>query len=346
MFHEHTSGTTRKPIDLWWSRPTVRRWYAFLEARWRRWYHVTRDDRWAILGGQIVTSPRRTNAPFWVWNGALRQLYMSSYHLSSRNIPAYLDSLIEHRIRSLWGYTSALYALAQEAVRLRRSDLRMTVAITNAEPVDAVQRETIATAFQCPVRETYGMAEIVAAASECEAGYRHLWPEVGILEVLDDDGRPVPPGTSGEFVCTGLLNADMPLIRYRVGDRGAIDDSPDPCPCGRTLPRLKSVEGRSDDVLYTKDGRCIGRLDPVFKSRLPILEAQIVQEDLDTVVVRFVPAANYTAATGETIAERLRDRMGDIVVRLEPVERIERTANGKQRAVICKVSKSQRIAAS
>ena len=55
----------------------------------------------------------------------------------------------------------------------------MTVAITNAEPVFDYQRWAIAEAFQCPVRETYGMAEIVAAASECTAGKLHLWPEVG-----------------------------------------------------------------------------------------------------------------------------------------------------------------------
>jgi len=221
--------------------------------------------------------------------------------------------------------------------------VRMAVAITNAEPLDPIARETIAAAFGCPVRETYGMSELVAAAGECDAGRLHLWPEVGVVEVLDDDGQPAPLGTPGELVCTGLFNADMPLVRYRVGDRGALDDDPAPCPCGRTLPRLKFIEGRMDDVLYTADGRRIGRLDPVFKSRLPIREAQIVQEDLDRVVVRFVPAPGYTSAAGESIVDRLRDRLGNIDIRLESVESIERTANGKLRAVICKVTK-QRLA--
>ena len=73
----------------------------------------------------------------------------------------------------------------------------------------------------------------------------------------------VPAGETGDFVCTGLFNDEMPLIRYRLGDRGA--RAPEaPCPCGRSLAALASVDGRSDDVLYTRDGRSIGRLDPVF----------------------------------------------------------------------------------
>ena len=93
---------------------------------------------------------------------------MSSYHLAPDLIPHYLDALKKYRIKYIFGYTSSLYALAQEILRLGRKDLQMTVAITNAEPLFEYQRKTISEAFQCPVRETYGMAEIVTAASECK----------------------------------------------------------------------------------------------------------------------------------------------------------------------------------
>src|SRR5438132_661958 len=66
MFHEHTSGTSGTPLEVWWSRSTVRAWYALFEARWRRWYGVTRHDRWAILGGQLVTPVGQADPPFWV----------------------------------------------------------------------------------------------------------------------------------------------------------------------------------------------------------------------------------------------------------------------------------------
>src|SRR5262245_40740114 len=218
MFHEHTSGTTGKPLDLWWSRKTVQKWYALFEARWRHWYGVSRHDRWAILGGQLITSITDRQPPFWVWNAPLNQLYMSSYHLAPDLIPYYLDALKKYRIKYILGYSSSLNTLAQEILRLERKDLQMAVAITNAEPLLAGQRRSISEAFQCPVRETYGMAEIVAAASECNSGQLHLWPEVGWVEVFDND-QFVDDGNPGELVCTGLLNTDMPLIRYRVGDR-------------------------------------------------------------------------------------------------------------------------------
>ena len=267
----------------------------------------------------------------------MHQLYMSSYHLSPALIPHYLDALQRYKITYLWGYTSALYALAQEAIRLGRSDVTMTVAITNAEPVFDYQRDAISRAFHCPVRETYGMAEVVMAAEECEAGRLHSWPEVGWQEVVGPADEPVPPGESGDLLSTGLLNADMPLVRYRIGDRGALAPSNAVCECGRALPLISRIEGRVDDVLYTADGRQIGRLDPVFKAELPIHEAQIVQEALDRVVVRYVPAPGFGPDDEQSIADRLRERMGPVNVTFEVLDEVPRTKNGKFRAVLCNI---------
>jgi len=337
MFHLHTSGTTGKPLDLWWSRETVRAWYALFEARWRRWYGVSRHDRWAILGGQLVVPIGQTDPPFWVWNAALHQLYMSSYHLSPSHIPHYLDALRKYRVIYLLGYTSALHELASMALELGRDELSLRVVITNAEPVYDYQREMIERAVGCPVRETYGMAEIVAAASECEAGGLHLWPEAGWVEFINDESQALP-GSPGDIVATGLFNADMPLIRFHTGDRGVKQNTSNAsCLCGRTLPRVHSFEGRTDDTLYTRDGRRIGRLDPVFKAALPIREAQIIQETLNRVRVRYVPASSFTKADARSIVERLQERMGNVDVILEATDAIPRGPNGKFRAVICKI---------
>lgn len=337
MFQEQTSGTTGKSLQLWWSRKTVRRWYALFEARWRQWYGVSSADRWAILGGQLVTPVHQRQPPFWVWNSALNQLYMSSYHLAPDLIPSYLEALERYRIRYIWGYTSALYSLAREILRLGLKDARMAVAITNAEPLLDHQRQAISDAFNCPVRETYGMAEIVAAAGECEHDSLHQWPEVGITELLSDDGQIKLHGT-GDLVGTGLLNVDMPLIRYRVGDRATIPATAHQCRCGRGLPVMTSIEGRVDDILITADGRRIGRLDTVFKGRLPIREAQIIQEALDHVRVRYVKAPGCTADATESIIKRLRDHVGPMKVLVEEVDFIPRAANGKFRSVICNLS--------
>jgi phenylacetate-CoA ligase len=340
MFHERTSGTTGKPLDLWRRRSTVAALYALSAVRTREWHGVSRHDRWAMLGGQLVTPVRQRRPPFWVWNAALNQLYMSTYHLAPDLIPWYLDALVRYRIVYLFGYTSSLHALAQEALHRDRRDIRMKVVITSAEPVTEDQRQTIAAAFQCPVRETYGMGELVAAASECESGRLHRWPEVGVVEVLDG-ARPVSAGALGDLVCTGLLNADMPLIRYRVGDCGRPGDDADVCTCGRTLPPLARVEGRSNDVLITRDGRRVSWLNPVFYG-IPIRQGQIIQESLDHIRVRYVPAPGFTPEAGFEIVKRLQERMEGVGVVLERVDEVPRSASGKFRTVVCEVPAAQR----
>lgn len=339
MFPLHTSGTSGKPLNLWSSIRPLRSWYALLDARCRLWAGVSRHDPWARFGGQLVVPFKECNPPFWVWNAALKQLYMSTNHLTPHLIPHYLDALARYRIRYLLGYSSSFNALAQEALRQGRDDLKFAVAITNGEPVFDYQRKAVAEAFQCPVRETYGMAEAVAAASECQNGRLHLWPEVGLVEILEND-QPVGFDSCGDLICTGLLNADMPLIRYRIGDRGQLA-AEGPCRCGRQLPMMTVTEGKNYDLLRTRDGRRVSSFGPVFAS-IPVREAQIVQETLDQIRVRYVPAAHFTPRYGRSITERLQARLGDVRVVLEKVDVVPRGANGKFRGVICNLPEEER----
>jgi phenylacetate-CoA ligase len=335
MFQESTSGTTGSPLTLWWSRETVRNWYALFEARVRGWNGVSRQDRWAMLGGQLVTPVSRRRPPFWVENHPLSQLYLSSYHLAPANGAAYAAALRRFRPEYLFGYASSLHALAEMIRHSQSTPPSVRVAISNAEPLWPHQRAAIGEVFGCPVRDTYGMAEIVLAGSECGEERMHAWPEVGILEVLSDgQDAPISGDAAGRFVATGLLNADMPLIRYDTGDRGR-PLSADPCACGRGLSSYGEIEGRSDDVLVTPDGRRVGRLDPVFKEASAIREAQIVQESPGRVRVRVVPAEGFGAASASRITRALQDRLGaEVEVIVETVDAISRGSAGKFRAVV------------
>ena len=329
LFCDHTSGTTGTPLRIWSSADVLRDWYALFEARTRVWFGLSRKDRWGILGGQLIVPFSRQKPPFWVWNAGMQQLYMSSYHLSSELVLHYANAMRHYRVRYLLGYSSALYELAHGLLRQKLERPKLDIVITNAEPLFAHQRDVIANAFNCEVKETYGMAEMVAAASECEHGKLHEWPDAGFIE------RPTVGIESLKFVCTGLLNDVMPLIRYEVGDTGSF--SANTCPCGRNLPVVNEIEGRSDDLLVTVDGRRIGRLDPIFKSDLPIHEAQIIQKTLKTIIVKLVPDGEFNRRTSELIADRLRERMGEVTINFEIVEKIPRTSNGKLRAVICEM---------
>ena len=339
LYKVHTSGSTGTPLTLYWSRKICQQWYALYEARIRQWYGVSRFDRWGILGGQLVTDIRRKSPPFWVWNQGLNQLYMSVYHIRHDNVRHYLNAMKKHRIVFLLGYPSALDAIARYGLEMNVSPPELKVIITNAEPLFDHQRKRIEMFFQCPVRNTYGMAEIVAAGSECEYGIMHAWPEVGIIEVFDEMiDQSIECNHPGRLICTGLINDVMPLIRYEVGDRGHGIDWYYSCKCGRRLPKLKEVVGRLDDIIQTPDGRIIGRLDPVFKTDFPIQEAQIIQEELNFIRMKVVPSLNYNKNTEYLLIKRLRERLGDeIRIEIEIVESIPRTDRGKFRAVISKL---------
>jgi len=335
----YTSGTTGTPLKLYRSTETIRAWYACFERRAREWSGVSRDDRYAMLGGQLVVPTGQRQPPFWVYNAPLKQLYMSAYHLAPGFMDAYLDEIVRRRIVHLYGYASAMDTLAAHALRTGRSDVRLRVATSNAEPLYEHQRERIAAAFSCEVRDTYGNTELSVAAFECEARRLHLSMDVAALEVLDGDGRPCAAGEAGDFACTGLLNFDHVFVRYRPGDRGSLRPGESACACGRHSPSLASIEGRTDDVLQTPDGRLVGRLDPVFKGGMRLLEAQIVQVALDEVHVHVVPSDGYSEADAEAIASRLRDRMGPVTVKVVEVAGIPRSANGKFRAVVNRIGK-------
>ena len=335
LLSDHTSGTTGTPVTIWYPRQTLRQWYALHEARTHIWNGVDRNDRWAIIGGQLVTPANQTRPPFWVWNQGLKQLYLSAYHLAPAVISSYIQAIQRHHVVYMLGYPSALYALAQGILDQNLSAPALKVVLCNAEPLYPYQRDAISKAFQCPVRNTYGMSEIAVGASECSAGQMHLWPDAGLIETFAfDRDEVIPTGQEGRFLVTGLLNADMPLIRYEVGDRGILAEGGQTCACGRSLPILNSVEGRLDDVVFTPDGRQVGRLDPVFKAGFAIHGAQIVQENKDLIRVKLIPAPGYTSDQGDQIAKRLLDRVGKMTVEVELVKEIPKTSNGKSRLVI------------
>lgn len=336
MFVDRTSGTTGTPLQIFLTRQTIQAWYALYEARVRRWNGVSIHENWIILGGQLVIPFKQKKPPFWVHNYPLNQLYFSTHHISRENSNAYLRSIEQFKPSHMIVYPSSASILADLFESAQLQVPAMKVVISNAEFLSDTARERLGRVFQCPVRNTYGMAEIAVMATECSNGHLHLWPEAGYTEIVSDqEDYRVDTGQVGRIIATSLLNADMPLIRYETGDRGSLDASiPD---CEKKLPVLKSVEGRLNDLIVTLDGRYIFWLNPVFYG-LPVLEAQIIQERLDYFHIRLVSGNNYSAETGLEIIKRLQQRVGEVKVVLEEVSTIPRLANGKFRAVISNVN--------
>ena len=91
--------------------------------------------------------------------------------------------------------------------------------ITSSEKLSPEMRETFRRVYQCETFDSYSGVEACGLISQTPDGYLVNSPDVGILEVLDENRSAVPAGASSEVVSTGLLIYDQPLINYRIGDR-------------------------------------------------------------------------------------------------------------------------------
>jgi phenylacetate-CoA ligase len=165
---------------------------------------------------------------------------------------AIAEQLAEFAPDVVYGLPSTLLEVAA-ALRARGERLAVRLLFTSGELLQVTVREELAKAFSARVFDVYGSSETKEIAWECPAGGMHVNADVVLIEILDDAGRVLPFGVEGQIVATLLVNQAMPLLRYRVGDRGSL--LPEPCACGRSLPRFGVVTGRQADVLVLAGGQ-------------------------------------------------------------------------------------------
>lgn len=157
-----------------------------------------------------------------------------------------VTALNDYRPTLLEGYPSVVRLLATEQ-RAGRLRLRPFLAILAGEDLSKEVRREIEEAFGCLVIERYAASEVLGIAAPCWHGSLHVNSDWYLLEPVDEQYRPVPPGTCSHTVLvTNLANLVQPLIRYDLGDRVEID--PKACACGLPFPVVR-VRGRSADVV-------------------------------------------------------------------------------------------------
>ena len=144
----------------------------------------------------------------------------------------------------------AILASEQEAGRLR---IKPALVVLSAEGLPAGEYERIARAFHAKVRHTYIATECPMIAYSCEQDWLHASSDWFVVEPVDANHRPVPPGEQSHTVLvTNLANRVQPVLRYDLGDSVVV--RPDPCPCGNLLPAIR-VQGRAADTLtFARDG--------------------------------------------------------------------------------------------
>jgi phenylacetate-CoA ligase len=230
---------------------------------------------------------------------------------ATASMTSIVDGLNEFGPQSLVAYASMQRLLAEEQLggRLR---IQPRAVFSASEVLTPDTRRLITDAWGIQPFDVYAATEPAGIASECElhAGL-HLYEDLVITEVVDQHGRPVPPGEAGEkLLVTVLFSRTQPLIRYELSD--SIVPSQRACPCGRTFQLIESIQGRAEDVIHLPavDGGDVAIHPNIIHDvldRLPVGEWQVVQgaDAIQLVVAR--PGSGFD---GGVIVESLTRAIG------------------------------------
>lgn len=215
--------------------------------------------------------------------------FQNSFKMSQADMAKYIDEINSYQPKLILAYVQSIYELAKYA---RENDLEVyppNSIMTSAGVLYPKYRDLISSVFNCPVFNRYGSREVGDMACGCEE-HEGLHQSVftHYLEIVNEDGERCDPGQMGEIVVTSLRNYTMPLIRYKIGDMGISSDQN--CSCGRGLPLLEKVVGRTVDVFMNKNGDKIDGeyFTHLFYYRDYINKFQVVQEKKDYIVIKVI----------------------------------------------------------
>ena len=255
-FANRSSGTSGQPVHFWqdnvyWDVTIATRSYHFamvgkeLGEREMKVWGSERD----LFTGTLGTKAKLEN---FVYNRRFEQCF----HLPEQQIVKTIDHINGWKPKLLWCYRDGIYAIAQYAnehgIRLHSP----AAVVLGGATIYPFMRNSIGQAFGAPVISAYGSREVGAAACECgpDRGH-HIAAQSHVIEAIGPDERPVME-SEGELSITPLMNLAMPMIRYRIGDRGRLTSRA--CACGRGFPVLDALSGRVMESMTNSKGRASG----------------------------------------------------------------------------------------
>jgi phenylacetate-CoA ligase len=307
-----TSGSTGTPVAVRTTELSARRLAAFV-LRNHLWHRRDFSRKIGLIAklpdtakarDGVVTQSRwgdELTYPFPTGPAALIDI--------SHPIERQLAWLDEERPDYLVLYPSVLTALLEASASHVGDATAVKEALTFGEVVTPELREECLRTWNARVVDSYSAQEVGVIALQCPGReHYHVQSEAILVEVVDDSGNPVEPGAIGKVVVTPLHNFAMPLLRYEIGDYAEVGE---PCPCGRGLPVLRRILGRTRNILVTPSG---ARFWPRFGSHefrtlAPIVQHQFVQTRLDTLEARFVTERPLTADETAKLDRLLRSKL-------------------------------------
>ena len=299
--------------------------------RMRKWMGLDIGDRMIMFWGSQLDVKNRSID--YVKDLFLNRRTFSTHALDNQQMEEYCRSVRRFKPKLLYGFTSAIYQFAQ-FLTSRNQDFRnsgIKAVLVTGEPLFEYQRECMEDTFGCPVYVQYGAEEFGPIAYECPDGGLHVMAENVYVEVEE----PVDSAGKGNLLITSLRNSVMPLIRYRLGDVGMLSENK--CSCGRGLPMLKEISGRSVDYIKTPDGKIMHGINFDYLPKYflkEIKQFKIEQTDLNTLSIVMVKEKGFDEHTVSRFEKKLREIVGNkLQIHYEFKTEIPREATGKTRFV-------------
>ncbi|GGW62650.1 phenylacetate--CoA ligase family protein [Alishewanella tabrizica] len=337
----NTGGSSGQPLIFLLGNERVSHDVA---AKWRatRWWGVDIGDKEIVAWGSPIELDAQDKVRI-MRDMLFRSELIPAFDMSEQKLLAFLQRIREVKPKMLFGYPSVYHLLAQTALQhgIAMDDLSIKVVFVTSERLYPYQRELIEQVFAAPVANGYGGRDAGFIAHECPAKGMHLSFEDIIVEIIDpSSGQVLPAGQSGEIVVTHLATSEFPFIRYRTGDIASLSEHP--CSCGRGLPLLQAIEGRSTDFVVAADGTMMHGLALIYILRdiEGIAAFKIIQYSLLQTTVQLVwPAGSLPQPIAEQICAGFQARLGATVqISIEQLSEIAPEASGKYRYVISKVT--------
>lgn len=331
-----TSGSTGEAIRFYTDRKSLARRKA-AGQRGDSWAGWRMGERSVSLWGAQIEAEAAAGL-----RGRVRDLvrghrFFSSFDLSVPTMDRYIGIMRGFKPLLFVSYPGPLETFAVHCRNRGVTFPSLRGIVSSAETLWPHQREIVEEVFGVEVFDRYGCREVGLVASECpQHDGLHVSADRLLLEVVDDDGEPCAPGETGRMLLTDLDNYGMPLIRYDIGDRAVVAEQR-PCACGRGLPKIASVEGRTLEIVVTRDGRKIGGTfwTLLLRSRPGFKHFQVVQKDIDGVTIRYVPADDISQSALDYFKSRIEDYCGHgFRVEFTEEDKIDLTASGKQRVIV------------
>lgn len=256
--------------------------------------------------------------------------FLSAFSMDDEQLECYADVLQSWKPRFLRGYPSALSEFVDFLEEGGFDNPPIKAIFTTSEKLFPKVRGKLGSFFEARVFDGYGANDGGISTFECEEGHIHIDMERSILEVVDKDNHQIEEG-EGEVLATSLHNYAMPFIRYKIGDRAVITS--EMCSCGRGLPLLQEIIGRSVSIFVTPDGSTVHGwffLYIFWEIGEEVARYRVTQKTREDVSIQVVPGPSFSPSTTKRISKLVKSKCADWTVDIQVVDSIPESPSGKR----------------